>query len=473
MTAIAPTRADAYQLVHEGALALAQAERYGVRIDVDYCSKKKKHLERQTSRLHKKILKEPEVQLWKKKYRSKFNINSDEQLGDILYNDLGYKPAKITSKSQGTDNEKGSTDHEALVGIDLPFIKMYMKGKKLKKGWDVINGIQREQVNGLIHPNYTLHFTDTFRSSCRDPNLQNVPIRDDFLQKIARTAFIPRKGRRLLEIDYGGIEVHGASWYHKDPVMLNYLNDSSTDMHRDVSADCYKLNDYLTDKEYWKKKEGYGKDVRYAGKNKYTFPQFYGSYYAECARNLWNAIDELHLKDPSGHLLKKHLKQQGIGTYKKFESHIKNVEDDFWNRRFQVYGQWKEDWYEQYLKKGYMDTLTGFRISGVLRKNQIINYPVQGVAFQCLLWSFKELTKIAINNGWKSRPIMQIHDSIIWDVHPYELNMVLHACYDVMIVKLKETWDFIITPIEIEADLTGIDRPWNEKKTIELFDFIN
>lgn len=472
MTKIIPTTADAYQLVHEGAIALASAERYGVAIDADYCHKKKRHLERQSNRLEKKIQQEPEVKLWKKKYKNKFNLNSDEQLANILYKELGYKPAKITEKSRDTEEEKGSTDQEALASIDLPFIQMYLKKKKLKKAWDVINGIEREQVNGLIHPNYTLHFADTYRSSCRDPNLQNVPIRDEFLQKIARTAFIPRKGNRFLEIDYGGIEVHGASWYHKDPVMLKYLKDPAMDMHRDMAAQIYMLEEFLSNSEYWKDKAG-GKTVRYAGKNKYVFPEFYGSYFAECAKNLWNAIEELHLKDPSGNSIKQWLRSKGARTYQQFEKHIKAVEDDFWNRRFKIYGQWKEDWYEQYVEKGYMDSLSGFRYSGILRKNQIINYPVQGVAFQCLLWSFKEITKVAIRENWKSRPVMQIHDSIILDVDPTELNMVMNVCHRIMIDELKKHWEFIITPIEVEADITPIDGAWNTKKAVDFTSYIN
>ncbi len=465
MTAINPTQIDAYNLVHEGALALAQAERYGVRVDVDYCHKKKRHIERQQNRLNKKILLEPEVKLWKKKYKSKFKITSDDQLGDILYKELGYKPTKLTGKS-----EKGSTDFESISGIDLPFVKMILRGKKLKKAWDVLNNISREQVKGLIHPNYTLHFTDTFRSSCRDPNLQNVPVRDEFLQKMARTAFIPRDGHQFLEIDYGGIEVHGASWYHKDPTMLTYLRDETKDMHRDMAAQIYKLEQ--AKKGYWGEKKG-GQLTRYVGKNRYVFPEFYGSYYKECAKHLWDATEELGLIDPQGRPLKQHLKEQKIGTFSKFEKHIQNVEEDFWNRRFEVYGEWKEDWYNAYIKKGYMNTLTGFTIRGVLRRNQIINYPVQGVAFQCLLWSFKELTKIAIENGWKSKPVMQIHDSIIWDTHPDELSMVMETCQFVMIDKLKEHYPFIITPIEVDYELCPVNGAWNTKEKVQLSDYIN
>ena len=258
MTSIAPTTRDAYQLVHEGALALANAERYGVRVDLEYCKKKKKQLERKSITLNKKILLESEIKLWKKKYRSKFNLNSDKQLEDILYRELGHKPLKITPKSLGTDNEIGSTDQESLSHIKLPFIEMFLRRKKLKKAWDVINGIERESVNGFIHPNYTLHFTDTFRSSCRDPNLQNVPVRDKFLQGVSRPAFVPRLGNQLLEIDYGSMEVHAACWYHKDKVMLDYLNAPQNNMHRDVAAQCYLLEDELQNKRYWEDKEAGG-----------------------------------------------------------------------------------------------------------------------------------------------------------------------------------------------------------------------
>ena len=93
-------------------------------------------------------------------------------------------------------------------------------------------------------------------------------------------------------------------------------------------------------------------------------------------------------------------------------------EDDFWNRRFKVYNRWKDKWWEGYQKNGYVSMYTGFRCSGIMRRNECINIPIQGSAFHCLLWSFIQVDKISREQNWKSRLIGQIHDAMVLDVHP-------------------------------------------------------
>ena len=461
-----PIRKDAYQLFHEGALALADAERYGMTVNVDYCRNKLTHLQRQAERTYKNILTEPEIIMWSKKYGDRFNLNSDDQLQNILYKELNLTPLKSTDKYEDDEeNKKGSVDFESLSTIKLPFINKLLELRKSKTAQDDLNGILREQVNGIIHPNFTLHFANSYRSSCRDPNLQNMPIRDPQLGKTIRQAFIPRPGACFGELDYGGIEVHGASWYHHDPAMIEYLSDSTKDMHRDMSAQIYKLES--APPGYWKDKAtGSGSIVRYCGKNRYVFPVFYGSYYVECAKNLWRSIDDMHLVDPTGRPLMQHLKSEGIGTFTRFEKHIQDVEKDFWGRRFKVYSSWKDEWYDEYQKKGYFDTLTGFQCKGFLRKNQVINYPPQGTAFHCLLWSFTQISKELKIQGFKSRAICQIHDSIILNLYPEEINRVMQICEEIMIYALKDHWEFITTPITIEAEISPVDQTWHDKKVV-------
>lgn len=461
MTKMIPLDSRGYQLLHDGALALAKAERHGVVVDVDYCRSKLSHLERQSERLTRKILAEPEVRLWKNKYKRKFNLTSGEQLENILYRELGLKPPKRTESAGDDENGKGSVDQESLSQIDLPFVKLLLEQRKIKTAQDDLGGILREQVNGLLHPNYTLHFADTYRSSCRDPNLQNMPVRDPVLGKTIRRAFTPRPGNMLLEVDYGGIEVHGACWYHLDPTMMEYLSNPEKDMHRDMAAQIYMLEDAPA--AYWKDGKT-GKIVRYCGKNKYVFPEFYGSYYIECAKNLWRSIREMSLVDPNGRSLYEHLKSKGTRTEAQFEKHLKWVEDDFWGRRFKVYAKWKDQWYNKYVERGYFDTLSGFRCQGVLRRNQVINYPVQGTAFHCLLWSLTRVTNELERLGLLSRIILQIHDSLILDVVPSELDQVMEIVHRVMVDELKAHWDFIVTPIEIESEIAPVGTTWHDKR---------
>ena len=77
---IQATRADAYKLIHEGALALGRAERQGMRIDVRYCEKKQAQLVRKIERYQKVLMDSKFYWTWKKIYGEKVNINSNHQL---------------------------------------------------------------------------------------------------------------------------------------------------------------------------------------------------------------------------------------------------------------------------------------------------------------------------------------------------------------------------------------------------------
>ena len=441
---------DGYNLLHEGCMALADAEDNGMMADVDYCEKQQKHLIRRIDYLERRIHDHEEIRIWKKAYRSKFNIDSDQQMADILFNRLGHE-AKIL-----TDRGNPSVSQESLEQLDIPVVKDIIQLRRLKKAQNTYLGNYiRESVNGILRPFFHLHTVRTFRGSCSRINFQNQPTRIPEIKKLTRRAIIPRKGQMICEIDYGGIEVKGATFYHKDPAMIDEIINPERDMHRDMAKECYMLGD-----------DEWTKEARYCGKNKFVFPQFYGDYYGNNARDLWSAIGGLKLTTRQGVSLKKHLVKKGIKTQEQFEDHIKAVEDRFWNKRFRVYGKWKEEHFERYCKQGYVDTLSGFRCIALMGKNDSINYPIQGVAFHCLLWSFIQMARFLKENGMKTKIIGQIHDSIVLDIYPPEANLVLSTAKRIMTQDIREHWDFINVPLEVEIELTPVDGSWYLKKEV-------
>lgn len=626
-----PTQLDAYKLIHDGTLALARAEQAGMRIDVEYCEKKKTHLTRKIARIEDNLSKTDLVKQWKKINRQNFNMDSNDQLGKILYDVMGIKPPKETKSG------KGSTDEDTLSQIDLPELKDILRIRKLRKVRDTyLDAFVREQVNGWLHPFFNLHTVRTFRSSSSDPNFQNIPKRDKEAMNICRRAIFPREGHQLIEVDFSGLEVsiaacvtkdtlietsegpisilkiirtlrqnkkvyvygfdsnqnklilsqvteggltrrkteiwevkldndkivratpdhkfmmrdgsykqlkdlnpgdslmpfykkkekssygtvyrkvylNNGKWeefsetynhkvtsikkigyddvyninvekihnyataagviikncYHKDPTMMKYLKDPDSDMHGDMAAQIFCIDDFD------KKKHPEHKYLRNATKNSFVFPQFYGDYYANNAQGFCNSWVHLPLGRwkpgtgpdmPGGMKLSDHMISNGIKSYQDFEDHMKKIEKDFWGRRFYVYQKWKDSWVEAYQKKGFFDMYTGFRCSGIMKKNEVINYPVQGAAFHCLLWSFIQLDKILVGN-YKSRLIGQIHDAVILDVHPDELEEIGYIIKKVTCRDLPEAWKWICVPLSVDADAGTVDGSWNTLKPISI-----
>jgi DNA polymerase I-like protein with 3'-5' exonuclease and polymerase domains len=457
---ITPTDNQAYQLLHEGTIALSQVEANGIAIDVEYLARALDKTEDEIKQKTEALKEDKVAKLWKRKYGGKTNFDSRTQLSNILFKEMGLpNPNKTASQ------ERFSADEDALDKLDLPFVKDYLYLARLKKARSTyLKGIQREVVNGFLHPVFNLGIAATFRSTSDSPNFQNMPVRIPWIAELIRQCFIPRPGRQLVEIDYGRIEVCGSTCYHKDPVMIKYLKDPTTDMHRDCAMDCYILPQNKVDK-----------DIRYCAKNMFVFPEFYGDYYIDCAKNLWNAISQKNLHLPDGTSLYKHLKKKGIKELGKcdpdmrplpgtFEKHIQEVENIFWNERFKVYSKWKKQWWEAYQETGGFTMLTGFHVEGVYKRNEVINYPIQGISFHFLLWSLIQIQKILKKEKMKSLIVGQIHDSIVSDVAKGELKDFLAICEQVMTKDIREHWPWIIIPLEIEAEVCDVDKSWFEKK---------
>lgn len=596
-----PNLPEAYKLLHDGILAFARAEQEGMRIDVDYCLKKKKHLDRKIDLIEQKIRKTKFFMHWERVYGAKANPDSNWQLAHILYSVRKITPTKYTASG------KGATDDEALSQIDLPEIQWILEMRKLKKIRDTyLDAFVREQVDGYLHPFFNLHTVKTFRSCiakgskvlvmrnfeshpdgvpietvqkgdfvyCFDDelrpsiqkvlwasktghkkvvrihysvnggggkgyldvtpahkirlidgtyvqaralsdtrlsdkvlsnhtdhiieyldepvdvydievekyhnfivnqicvhnsseriNFQNIPKRDKEAMEITRKAIFPKPGHQLLEVDYSGVEVRISECYHHDPVMRKYIEDPTSDMHGDMACQIFILD--KLDKSI-----ASHKTMRQAAKNGFVFPQFYGDYYVNCAENIackWCGLSKgkwsvgQGIEHGDGHL-SDHLIAKGIDTYTKFEAHIQKIENHFWSKRFKVYTRWKDKWWEGYQKNGYVSMYTGFRCSGIMRRNECINIPIQGSAFHCLLWSFIQVDRISREQKWRSRLIGQIHDAMVLDVHPDELDMVASTVHKVTCEDLPKHWTWINVPLEVEAEVCPVDRSWNEKQ---------
>ncbi len=453
-----PTTKDAYKLFHDGCKALARVEENGIRIDVD-------RLDRTIEETGEKIkkltadLKEDEVwKIWRRRFGQKASLGSRRQLGKVLFDEMGYEATSRTTKGNIQVNE------EVLSGLDLDFTRDYLRMMKLDKLLGTyLKGIRHEVCDGFLHPSFNLNKARTFRSSSSNPNFQNIPIRDPEIGKLIRSCFIPRDDHVLVEIDYSALEFKVAACFWKDDAMVAYASDPEKDIHRDMAAECYLLDDIP-------------KTVRFYAKNQFVFPQLYGSNYVNCSRNLWDVIGMADLQTTDGLPMKKHLKSRGITKLGKcrydespkkgtFEYHIQKVEKKF-NDRFPQWSSRKHQWWEKYQKRGSFRTMTGFTCSGAMSRNDVYNYPIQGPAFHLLLWSLIQLVKQIIKRKMRSKVIGQIHDSTLGDVHKKELDDYLAMSKKIMTVEVRKHWPWVIVPLSIEAEVSETN--WYEKKEVSI-----
>lgn len=455
---------EAYRLMHDGILALARAERNGIRVDTDYIEEQIGSLNLEINRLEEEVIRTNFYKHWKHSTKGEINIHSGPQLATFLYKVKRLKVEKETTSGQGAVDDESL--NQLADNYDLPELRTLLKIRKLKRVSDgYLGAFLREQVNNFIHPSFNLNLVVTYRSSSDHPNFQNIPKRDEESMQICRRALYPRLGHQFLEIDYSGIEVRIAACYHKDPTMLDYINNPENDLHGDMTKQIFLLKDF--DKSIPSHNV-----LRQATKNGFVFPQFYGDYYKNCAVSMacsWGKLPQGRWKEGQGIKMPKgtlgdHFIKKEIGSLNSFTNHIKRIERDFWGRRFPIYAKWKDRWWEEYKKKGYIELLTGFRCSGVMGKNDCINYPVQGAAFHCLLWSFIRIDEFLRSEKLDTRLVGQIHDSILLDVNPSELEYVAEMCHKITCFELPEVWKWIITLLDVDMETAPIDASWADKE---------
>jgi DNA polymerase-1 len=464
---IQPASKEALDLLHQGTLALARVEEAGIRIDRNYLERAVKAIQKQVYALEAWMKQTPVYRRWEAKYGVKASLGSAEQLGDIVFNELGHKATRFTAKTG-----RYATDEEAFKDVPLPFLRVYFKAKKLQNtSRTFLSGLQREITPaGFIHPMFNLNTAVSYRSSGQLPNPQNWPRRNDVQGKLVRQCFIPRyPDWQLWELDFKGSEVCRAADICLDPTLIDYCKDPKKDMHRDMAAQIFFL-----------KPEQVSKALRDRVKNQFVFAEFYGSFYGLVAPRLWDDVVRGKLTiEGSGTLVTKHLRTKGItalGALDEsgrpppltFMDRIRTVEQDFWERRFKVYAQWKREFWENYLQTGHYLTPIGFRVSsgkgGVLSRNDCINYIIQGTSFHCLLWTLIRLQEWIEAKGLKTRLCNQIHDSIVGDSPPEELGKVLDKAKQIVTEDLPKHWPWLVVPTVVEIEVAPPGKSWWHKE---------
>lgn len=463
-----PATKSAYKLSHEGVMALADIECVGLPVSLDRLRESSLEIKREVRQLETAMRSTEVYGIQRNRYKKSTSPGSREQISRIIYDHYGLSGSEKSDDGgykfdkQVVENIQESPETPEAIREYLTLFSRIQKLQTLQSTF--IDGLSKDCVNGRVHGFLNLHTTKTYRGSADSPNLNNLPSRDPEASRLVKGAVVPRPGYHIVEIDYSALEVHIAACYHHDPTMISYLN-SGYDMHRDMAAECY----FLTDE--WKTKyPKTAKALRQHAKMAFVFSAFYGDYFASMTEKLWRfakvpevrEILELNGIRKLGVVKNGKKLQADEASKDSYARHIKEVDTRFWNERFSVYNQWKKDLWDQYTRTGYIYTHTGFRIHGVLKRNELSNIGTQGSAFHCLLQSIIDINREIKQRKWKSRVVNEVHDSLISEVAEDELDEYISVSRDVMTHRLREKWKWIAMDLKTETETSEIS--WHDKK---------
>ena len=390
---------------------LGKMEKAGVAIDIDHLRNMSKELERQLDTLTREIHKlagEP------------FNINSTQQLGDVLFNKLKLPTVRKTKTGFSTD-----------VGVletlrnEHPIIEHLLEYRQLSKLKSTYVDALPALVNprtGRVHTSFNQTIAATGRLSSSDPNLQNIPIRTEIGRSI-RKAFVPGEGDSLMmSADYSQIELR---------VMAHISGDEG-------------LSEAFRNKE----------DIHTT-----TAAKVFGVAHEEVSREMRRKAKEVNFGIMYG------IGPFGLSTRLEItQSEAKEIIARYFER-FPKVKQYINDTIGAARERGYVETLLGRRRylpdlnshNNNLRQNaerQAINMPIQGTAADMIKLAMINIDRAFAKARLKTRMILQVHDELVFELKKDEEEKVRSLVTKHMQESLK-----LNVPIEVEI---GVGKNWLE-----------
>jgi DNA polymerase I len=329
-----------------------------------------------------------------------FNISSPKQLGEILFEKL-----KIDTNAKLTKTKQYSTNEEVLAQLEHkhPIVAKILEYRGLKKLLntyvETLPGLINKST-GKIHTSYNQAITATGRLSSNNPNLQNIPIRDENGREI-RKAFIPSDTEHVfLSADYSQIELRIMAALSKDPQMLEAFAGNQ-DIHSITAAKIFKVP-----------VEEVTSDMRRKAKTA-NFGIIYGI-------SAFGLSQRLNIS----------------------RSEAKSLIDGYFEN-FPLVKDYMDNSIRMARKEGFVQTIMGRRrylgdinsnnavVRGMAERNAI-NSPIQGSAADIIKMAMISIYKELQEQGLKTRMILQVHDELNFDVYKTELEKVERIVRDKM-----------------------------------------
>jgi DNA polymerase-1 len=393
---------------------LADMEREGIRVDIDFLKSLSATLDKDVKDLEKNIYETAD---------EKFNLASPKQLGDILFDKLKIGGAKQKKTKTG----QYATGEEVLsyLANDNPIVKDILDWRQLIKLQNTyVEALpnQVDKVTKRIHTDYMQTVAATGRLSSNNPNLQNIPIRTERGRQI-RKAFVARdENYTLLSADYSQIELRIiAALSGEENMILAFKNHE--DIHKSTASKVFNV----PLEEVTREQRSHAKTVNF------------GIIYGVSAFGLSNQTSLS--RSESAALIEAYYQ-----TYPKLKSYI-------------------QDQIETAREAGYVQTILGRRrylkdinshnaiVRGAAERNAV-NAPIQGSAADIIKIAMINIHKKLTSGNWKSKMLLQVHDELVFDVHNSELEKI-----QPIIKHEMENAFQLAVPLEVEM---GFGKDWLE-----------
>lgn len=361
---------------------LAEMEMTGVRIDTESL--------KETSRIFNERMAEYERKIYEEAGES-FNISSPRQVGDILFGKM-----KIVDKPKKTKTGQYVTSEEVLVQLKhkAPIVENILNYRGLKKLLGTYVDALPKLINpctGRIHTSFNQAITATGRLSSSDPNLQNIPIRDDDGKEI-RKCFIPEPGCLFFSADYSQIELRIMAHLSGDNNMVEAFRVGH-DIHAATAAKIWHVPVDAVTAEQRKQAKQANFGIIY-GITTYGLAQRMNIDNRE-ARQL---IDDYFATFP---------KVQAYMEQAKETCRAKGYAETLFHRR-------------RYLPDIHSKNAT---VRGFAERNAI-NAPIQGSEADIIKVAMIRIHQRFQREGIRSKMILQVHDELNFSVYPEEKEQV-------------------------------------------------
>lgn len=359
---------------------LAAMELEGVALNISFYKELEKEFSQQIEEIEAEVLKVS---------GDKVNLRSPKQVGELLFEKLQLPVIRKTKTGYSTDAEVLNELAAMNVSPIPELLLRYREVEKLLSTYVKALPLMINPATGKIHTHFQPSNAATGRLSSDNPNLQNIPVRTENGRKL-RKGFIPSSGRVLLSADYSQVELRLLAHFAQDKNMLEaFKNDR--DIHRQTAAEIFDVP-----------LEQVSKDMRNSAK-----AINFGLMYGQTSFGLSQAL----------HITQGEAKKYITNYFQKFHS-VKSFLDGL---------------KEKAEETGYAETLFGRRRNlpdikstnrqvKAMAERVAINSPIQGTAADIIKLAMINIQRILGERKLQSKMILQVHDELIFDVVPEELE---------------------------------------------------